>query len=458
MDTQVLDTQTLDAQTLEIEKLEKIRQQFDQIPYPRIPLEGSPKYDLNELYLHSLITANYIRQRRVVQPQGKLILDAGCGSGYKSLILAEANPGAKIIGIDLSDNSVKLARERLKYHGFDNVEFHTMLIDDLPKLGLKFDYINCDEVLYLLPDPVAGLKAMKSVLSPEGILRANLHHAYQRAACLRSQALFQLMGLMDGERTDETYEAVAETMRSLKNGVKLKVETWSNIQCEDPNQQAEMISTNYLLQNDKGFTIPDLFSMLSETGLAFVSMVDWRRWDVTELFQDLDNLPALWDVGLAYASEAEKLRLYELLNPIHRLMDFWCTHSEVDELDREAPVDEWTDEAWRSATIHLHPHLMGNEIHQEVIEIVEQSGAFNISRYIPHPALSPIVLDSTMAACLLPLWDCPQSMRVLVERYRQIRAVHPVTLEPTSEAIAFRAMRELLSRLEAFLYVLVEKV
>jgi ubiquinone/menaquinone biosynthesis C-methylase UbiE len=87
------------------------------------------------------------------------------------LKLAEANPGARIVGIDLSPQSIELARQRLAHHEFDNVEFHAMSVDDIPQLGMTFDYINCDELLYLLPDQLAGLQVMKSVLKPQGILR-----------------------------------------------------------------------------------------------------------------------------------------------------------------------------------------------------------------------------------------------------------------------------------------------
>ena len=146
----------MDENTAEL--LEKIRQQYETSPYPRTPLEQSPKDDFNSLYIHNLVTSYYLRYQKVIDTEGKVILDAGCGSGWKSLILAEANPGAKIVGIDISEESVKLAQQRLKFHGFDHVEFHAISIYDLPSLGLEFDYINNDEMLYLLPDLVAALK------------------------------------------------------------------------------------------------------------------------------------------------------------------------------------------------------------------------------------------------------------------------------------------------------------
>ncbi|MEK0195386.1 class I SAM-dependent methyltransferase, partial [Microcoleus anatoxicus] len=210
----------MDHQNLDL--MEKIRQQFDYAPFPRIPLEKSPESDYELLYLHNLVTAYYFRNRKVVNTEGKLILDAGCGSGYKSLVLATANPGAKIVGIDLSEESVKLARHRLQYHGFENAEFYAIKIEELPSLGLQFDYINADEVLYLLPDAIAGLQAMKSVLATDGIIRTNLHSANGRAGVFRAQSAFKAMGLMNGSPGEFEIEIVRETMEALRDEIWLK--------------------------------------------------------------------------------------------------------------------------------------------------------------------------------------------------------------------------------------------
>ena len=182
----------MDNKTLEL--LEKIRQQFDFGPYPRIPLERSPKEDVARLYIHNFITPYYLRNQKVIKTEGITILDAGCGSGYTSLTLAEANPGARIVGIDLSEQSVELAKKRLQYHGFDKAEFYAMSIEEVTTLKEQFDYINAHEVLYLLPDAVAGLQAMKSVLAKNGIIRTNLHSSLQRASFYRAQELFKTDG------------------------------------------------------------------------------------------------------------------------------------------------------------------------------------------------------------------------------------------------------------------------
>jgi hypothetical protein len=41
--------------------------------------------------------------------------------------------------------------------------------------------------LYLMPDPAIALAAMKAVLKPDGIIRANLHSALQRLSFYRAQ-------------------------------------------------------------------------------------------------------------------------------------------------------------------------------------------------------------------------------------------------------------------------------
>lgn len=439
----------MDNQELEI--IEKIRQQFDNAPYPRTPLEQSPKTDYELLYIHNLVTAYYLRNQQVIETEGKVILDAGCGSGYKSLVLAEANPGARIVGIDLSEESVKLAEQRLRYHGFDNAEFYTLALEDLPSLNLYFDYINCDEMLYLLPDISLGLKAMQSVLKPEGIIRANLHSSLQRASYYQAQEIFKSMGLMDENPQKLEIEIVRETMKALKNEVWLKAKTWSsNFESND-----EEVLINFLLQGDKGFTVPEVFTSLKAANLEFVSRVTWRRWELTDLFQDPGSLPTFLEINLSEISVEDRLHLFELLHPVHRLIDFWCAHP--NSAQSFVPVAEWTMADWHTARVHLHPQLKTAEVREDLIKCITSHSPFLMSCYVSLPTLSPILVESHQAAWLLPLWEGSQPVVSLVEHRLKLAPLHPVTLEPISYETAFEEVKTLLSNLEAFLYVLLEQ-
>ncbi|MCC5899190.1 MAG: class I SAM-dependent methyltransferase [Phormidium sp. BM_Day4_Bin.17] len=428
--------------------LEAVRQQFERSPYPRISLEETPKDNSSYLYQHHFASAYYHRNQQVIDPKDKLILDAGCGSGYKALALAYANPGAKIVGIDFSEESVKLARTRLEYHGIENVEFHAMAIESIASLGMEFDYINCDEVLYLLPDPEAGLRALKSVLKPQGIIRGNLHSALQRVNFFRAQKLFKMMGLMEDDVTDEmAMELSQETMEALRDSVDLKKKVWNSRIKGNP----EGLLANYLLREDRGYTIPDLFELLGKTDLEFISMVNWRQWNPFDLFVEEDKLPAFLGMSLPATSIEERLHLYELLNPIHRLLDFWVGHPGGG--CEWQPPEEWDSQTWNLAQVHLHPLLQTDSTRRELETCLQHYRAFTISQQLAIPGVGKVMIDGTTAGCLLPLFQSPQSFSNLTGFFRELRPRNPVTAEATSDEEAFAAVRGLLQSLESLSFV-----
>ncbi|MCC5608777.1 class I SAM-dependent methyltransferase [Nostoc sp. CHAB 5834] len=432
------------------ELLEKIRQQFDTSPYPRVPLDKSPKDNIISLYIHNLVTSYYLRNQKVIETRGKIILDAGCGTGYKSLTLAEANPGAKIVGVDISEQSIKLARNRLEHHGFDNAEFHVLPIEELSKLDYQFDYINCDELLYLFPDLAVALQTMKSVLKPHGIIRSNLHSSIQRFNYFCAQKVFTMMGLMDENPTELEMDIVIEIMKALKDNVNLKARTWnSGYEGEDGK---EGILMNYLFQGDKGYTISDMFTALKAADLDFISMVNWRQWDLMKLFKDPNNLPAFLGISLPQISIEEQLQLFELIHPVHRLIDFWCGHPKQANF---VPVSEWTDSDWQGVKVHLHPQLKTHNFQEDLLASVTECRIFPISNYLSLVE-EFIGIDSSLALCLLPLLEQPQPMKSLVERWKQFRLLDPVTLKPTDEQQGFYLVQQLLLRLENLGYVMLE--
>ena len=431
---------------------EKIRQQFDFLPYPESSLETSPRDNLELLFLHSLVTPYYLRYQKVINTENKVILDAGCGSGFKALVLALANPGAKIVGIDISEKSIELAQKRLSYHGINNAEFHVLSLENIGKMGQKFDYINCDEVLYLLPQPELILQKFQSVLQPEGIIRANLHSYYQRVAVFRTQEIFKLVGLLDDNPEEFAIEVVIETMNNLKDNVDIKFRTWKN---SDAEKQTQSILMNYLFQGDTGYTIKDLFHFLRLANLDFIKMTKWQQWEILDLFKEPDNLPVFWQMGLAEASDEEKLHLFELFHPIHRLIDFWCVSK--DSNPQLIPPTNWEKQQWLNCLVHLHPLLRHSQVKEDLLNCIASHQTFEISNYIKLPTTKPILVESVMASCLLPLWDKPQPFTALVERWFKIVPLSPDTLEPKTENQVFQEMSQLLTELEVFTYILLEQ-
>ena len=81
----------------------------------------------------------------------KVILDAGCGMGYKAAWFAELAPHATVIGMDFSE-SVHIASEY-----FQSQENLLFVRGDIADTGLKdnvIDYVSCDQVLQHTEVPV----------------------------------------------------------------------------------------------------------------------------------------------------------------------------------------------------------------------------------------------------------------------------------------------------------------
>jgi SAM-dependent methyltransferase len=435
------------------ELLEKIRQQFDFGPYPRIAIETSPAEDYNSLFIHNSLTAFYVRDQQVIEPSNLTILDVGCGTGYKTLTLAKANPGAKIIGVDLSEKSIELAQQRIEFHKIEGVEFRVLDLEQLPEMGLNFDYINCDELLYLFPDIGQALAALGRVLKPSGIIRSNLHSELQRTTCFRAQELFGFMGLMDGNPEEFEIQCVIDTMKSLKPGVSLKENTALTDADYSRPDINERILMNFLFQGDKGYRIGDLFEGLRSANLDFISMVDWREWELLDLFKDADSMPAVLAMGLEDADIETRLHLFDLIHPVHRLLDFWCGHPQ-DEGAGPMPIGQWSDEQWQEARVRLHPQLAVETVKTDLLEAIRSRNRFEISRYISRSVAVPITLEPGAVACLLPLWEGEQPIGVLVDRYWRSQPVDLVTLEPIDRRMAFKKVRELLQMLEIPVFIL----
>ena len=99
---------------------------------------------------------------------GTAVLEAGCGVGAQTVILAANNPGATITAVDLSPGSLDVARRRMQEAGFTNVTFRQADVFDLPFEDTTFDHIFVCFVLEHLADPVGALMALRRVLRAGG--------------------------------------------------------------------------------------------------------------------------------------------------------------------------------------------------------------------------------------------------------------------------------------------------
>ena len=86
-------------------------------------------------------------------PAGARVLEAGCGTGAQSVTLSARSPKARFTSIDVSAESLAVARRR----ELPNVEFRQADLFTMPPE--TFDHVFVCFVLEHLPDPVGGARA-----------------------------------------------------------------------------------------------------------------------------------------------------------------------------------------------------------------------------------------------------------------------------------------------------------
>jgi ubiquinone/menaquinone biosynthesis C-methylase UbiE len=105
-----------------------------------------------------------------IYPPGEKVLEAGCGIGAQTVILAKNNPWAEIISIDVSPDSLEKARENVKRKGIENVRFLQADIFSLPFKEESFDHVFVCFVLEHLQNPSEALKSLKKILKTGGTI------------------------------------------------------------------------------------------------------------------------------------------------------------------------------------------------------------------------------------------------------------------------------------------------
>ncbi|QQR93060.1 MAG: class I SAM-dependent methyltransferase [Candidatus Iainarchaeum archaeon] len=98
----------------------------------------------------------------------KRVLDYGCGAGKVGLLAKKA--GANVIGVDVSEILLSVAKERIAVERLSTQK--TGFDDDY------FDFIFCFMVLHVVPDPVLVIQELSRVLKPSGKLLFAIVHPF----------------------------------------------------------------------------------------------------------------------------------------------------------------------------------------------------------------------------------------------------------------------------------------
>ncbi|MBT9613607.1 MAG: methyltransferase domain-containing protein [Burkholderiales bacterium] len=240
----------------------EVRQQYEENPYPRWqslpPVESvSPAVSLGRLFADANIPS-YL-------DQPMQILIAGCGTGRHSIQTARKFQASHITAIDLSLTSLAYAARKTAELRIENVDYFQADIMALGQLEKRFHIIESIGVLHHLENPLAGWRALASLLVPDGLMHIALYSQIARAKLTFARDYIKQAGLGNDAASIRAFRQqvlCAPEGSALAEVALLGRDFYSLSNCRDLLFHVQ----------EHQFTLLQLASSLDELGLDFLVM------------------------------------------------------------------------------------------------------------------------------------------------------------------------------------------
>ncbi|MBI4947398.1 MAG: methyltransferase domain-containing protein [Bacteroidetes bacterium] len=137
--------------------------------FPKVKVAGRESPQAYTEAQYGWAQASYDLYAPFIDMKDKTVLDAGCGPGGKTVFYAEK--GCKlIIGIDIDENRLSLAKEFSKHKKIQNTEFYQGSLDSMPFESDTFDIVLLNDVVEHIGRPILikALAECKRVIKPGG--------------------------------------------------------------------------------------------------------------------------------------------------------------------------------------------------------------------------------------------------------------------------------------------------
>jgi SAM-dependent methyltransferase len=187
------------------------------------------------------------------------VLVAGCGT-WQAAKHALCHPAARVVGIEVSPTSLKHTEKLKQKYRLTNLETRQLPIESVNELDERFDLIVCTGVLHHLADPDAGLRALRSVLRPEGAMYLMVYAPYGRAGVYMLQEYCQRLGI-------GTSEQEINDLTSVLQGLPPHHPLLSTLRGSRDSLRADALVDALLNPRDRAYSVPQLLDFIERNDL-----------------------------------------------------------------------------------------------------------------------------------------------------------------------------------------------
>lgn len=292
-----------------------IARQYAEYPYPNF---STPTKIVRRDPRFSYTAMCYLAFSEYREATGKMVLDAGCGTGQTIVDLSTNNSGLIIEGIDVSESSVAIANRHFKHLGIEAAAQATVLPIEQLNCGRTYDLIICTGVLHHLADPLTGLQALERTLKFNGCMSLLVYSEHGRQDIRSARDILRLLtrDFPNMEEKIKLTRRFISTLDSTSRHYEL-FQRFSKILEIDSH-----IVDMFFNAREVNYQIPELFKLLDSANLRFIKFFDESFWSGVQIKDGpLESV-------IKGLSPMERLHLVDLLTQCHSTFHFLVAHKD----------------------------------------------------------------------------------------------------------------------------------